>query len=74
MLRVPAISALTVLAEVCGGDLQAADTLPVRIAVFAFELNERSAGGSFIAADAADAEQLRLSTQVARRLLAGPAC
>lgn len=42
----------------------------VKIAVFEFELDDRSAGGSVIEPDAADAEHLKLSTEEARRLLA----
>lgn len=42
----------------------------VKIAVFDFELDDRSAGGGIIAPDAADAEHLRLSAEEARRLLA----
>lgn len=49
---------------------RAAGPEPVRIAVFEFELDDRSAGGSVIEPDAADAEHLKLSTQEARRLLA----
>ena len=49
---------------------RAAGPEPVRIAVFDFELDDRSAGGGVIEPDAADAEQLMLSTQEARRLLA----
>jgi hypothetical protein len=49
---------------------RAAGPEPVRIAVFDFELDDRSAGGTVIEPDATDAEQLMLSTQEARRLLA----
>ena len=47
----------------------AADAGPIRIAVFDFELNDRSAGGGIIAEDAIDAENLRKSTEEARRRL-----
>ena len=46
---------------------------PIRIAVFDFELDDRSAGGGIIAADAVDAENLRKSTEEARRLLSASA-
>lgn len=42
---------------------------PVRIAVFDFVLEDKSAGGGIIAADAADRENLAKSTEEARRLL-----
>jgi len=48
---------------------RAAGPEPVRIAVFDFELDDRSAGDGVIAPDTADAEHLRLSTEEARRLL-----
>lgn len=51
-----------------GQPVEAAE--PVTVVVFDFELDDRSAGGGVIEADAADAEQLRLSTEEARRLLA----
>jgi hypothetical protein len=48
----------------------AAATSPVRIAVFPFELVDFSAAGPTIAPDDIDREQLRLSTEEARRLIA----
>jgi Protein of unknown function (DUF2380) len=42
----------------------------IRIAVFDFELNDASAGGGIIARDAIDVENLRESTEEARRMLA----
>jgi hypothetical protein len=42
----------------------------VKIAVFDFELNDRSAGGGIIAQDAIDTENLKMSTEEARRMLA----
>jgi Protein of unknown function (DUF2380) len=47
---------------------EAAD--PIKIAVFEFELNDRSAGGGVIAQDEIDTENLRKSTDEARRMLA----
>ena len=41
---------------------------PVKIAVFDFELDDKSAGGGIIAQDAIDIENLKLSTQEARRM------
>jgi hypothetical protein len=49
---------------------KAADPVPVKIAVFDFELDDRSAGGGVIAPDEADSENLRKATEEARRLLA----
>ena len=46
----------------------AADT--VKIAVFPFELEDFSAGASYVPPDDIDREQLRLSTEEARRLIA----
>jgi hypothetical protein len=48
---------------------QAAEPDPVKIAVFDFQLDDRSAGGGIVDPDPIDAENLRLSTQEARRLL-----
>jgi hypothetical protein len=42
----------------------------VKIAVFDFELNDRSAGGGIIGKDAIDTENLKMSTEEARRMLA----
>ena len=43
---------------------------PVRIAVFPFELEDFSAAAAYVPPDDVDREQLRLSTQEARRLIA----
>jgi hypothetical protein len=43
---------------------------PARLAVFAFELEDFSAGAALIPPDDIDREQLRLSTEEARRLIA----
>jgi len=48
----------------------AAQAESVKLALFAFELDDRSAGGGVIEPDAADADQLRLATEEAGRLLA----
>ena len=58
-------------AMLCGLALSplAADTVPVRIAVFGFELDDRSAGGGVVEADEADKGHLKGSTELAYRLL-----
>jgi len=43
---------------------------PVKIAVFDFELSDRSAGGGVVAQDAIDAENLKAATALARQMLA----
>ena len=50
----------------------AAESTPgiAEIAVFDFELDDRSAGGGIIAQDAVDTEHLKKSTDEARRMLA----
>ena len=50
---------------------RAAETTPVKIAVFDFVLDDKSAGGGIVAADAVDIENLKKSTAEARRLLSG---
>ena len=47
----------------------ATQTAPIRIAVFDFELNDKSAGGGIIEQDALDQENLKNASQEARRLL-----
>lgn len=47
-----------------------AEAGPVKIAVFDFELNDRSAGGGIVAQDAIDAENLAAATALARQMLA----
>ena len=48
----------------------AAAPAPVKLAVFPFELEDFSAGAGYVPADEIDREQLRLSTEEARRLMA----
>ena len=43
---------------------------PIKLAVFPFELEDFSAAAAYIAPDDVDREQLRLSTEEARRLIA----
>jgi hypothetical protein len=45
---------------------------PVKMAVFPFELEDFSAGAGYVPPDDIDREQLRLSTEEARRLIAAP--
>lgn len=56
-----ALSAIGVAAPAAG---------PVKIAVFDFELSDRSAGGGVVGQDAVDAENLRAATALAREMLA----
>jgi Protein of unknown function (DUF2380) len=48
---------------------KAAEPGLVKIAVFDFELEDKSAGGGIVGPDAIDAENLDLSTEEARRML-----
>jgi Protein of unknown function (DUF2380) len=49
---------------------KAAAPVPIRLAVFPFELEDFSAAAAYIPPDDIDREQLRLSTDEARRLIA----
>jgi hypothetical protein len=62
------IASILVPAMLLAGTAIAAS--PVRIAVFPFELEDFSAAAPYIPADDIDREQLRLSTEEARRLIA----
>jgi hypothetical protein len=57
------------LAILVGPQSKAAEEGPLKIAVFAFELDDRSAGGGIVSQDAIDTENLRLSTDEARQAL-----
>jgi uncharacterized protein DUF2380 len=46
-----------------------AQASPIKIAVFDFELNDTSGGSGIVPPDAIDAENLRLATEEARRML-----
>jgi hypothetical protein len=48
---------------------KANESSAAKIAVFDFELDDRSAGGGIIAQDAIDIDNLKLATQEARRML-----
>ena len=49
---------------------ESAAPAPIRLAVFPFELEDFSAAAAYIPPDDIDREQLRLSTEEARRLIA----
>ncbi|WP_051661123.1 DUF3280 domain-containing protein [Bosea sp. 117] len=49
--------------------LRAAESVPTKIAVFDFELNDRSAGGGVIAEDANDRTNLKAASELARKML-----
>src|SRR5436309_13022909 len=67
LILAPAImlSALAV-----AGVAETAAPSPVKMAVFPFELEDFSAGAAYVPPDDIDREQLRLSTEEARRLIA----
>ena len=52
------------------GSAETAAPSPTKIAVFPFELEDFSAGAAYVPPDDIDREQLRLSTEEARRLIA----
>jgi len=52
------------------GAAETAAPSPTKIAVFPFELEDFSAGAAYVPPDDIDREQLRLSTEEARRLIA----
>ena len=52
------------------GSAETAAPSPTKIAVFPFELEDFSAGAAYVPPDDIDREQLRLSTEEARRLMA----
>jgi hypothetical protein len=62
------VAAVSIVFTIEARPCTAAD--PIKIAVFDFELNDRSAGGGVIAQDEIDTENLRKSTEEARRMLA----
>src|SRR5262245_59445612 len=65
--RVLAAGLAAVLTVIAAQRSEAAE--PVKIAVFDFELDDRSAGGGIIGPDAIDTENLQESTEQARRML-----
>jgi len=62
--------ALILAGVAVAGAAETAGSPPVRLAVFPFELEDVSAGGGIIPPDEIDREQLRLSTEEVRRLIA----
>jgi hypothetical protein len=67
------IASHLVAAVLLAGSVMAGTALaaaPVKIAVFPFELMDLSAAAPYVAPDDIDREQLRLSTEEARRLIA----
>ena len=67
LILVPALlSAAFSVAEAA----QPASAAPIKLAVFPFELEDFSAAAAYIPPDDIDREQLRLSTEEARRLIA----
>jgi len=65
----PLVRGVLVLAILAAPQSKAAEQSQVKIAVFAFELDDRSAGGGIIGQDAIDTENLKLSTDEARQML-----
>ena len=63
---------LTLTPAMLLGGPMAAETAapPIKLAVFPFELEDFSAGAAYVPPDEIDREQLRLSTEEARRLIA----
>ena len=62
--------AIVLAALAAAGADEAVGPLPIKMAVFPFELEDFSAGAAYIPPDDIDREQLRLSTEEARRLIA----
>jgi Protein of unknown function (DUF2380) len=62
--------AMVLAALAAAGAAEAVAPPPIKIAVFPFELEDFSAGAAYVPPDDIDREQLRLSTEEARRLIA----
>ena len=62
--------AMVLAALSAAGAAEAVAPSPIKIAVFPFELEDFSAGAAYVPPDDIDREQLRLSTEEARRLIA----
>src|SRR3954471_18459278 len=72
-MRYPAVilAPVVVLAAfAAAGTAETAAPAPIKMAVFSFELEDFSAGAGYVPPDEIDREQLRLSTEEARRLIA----
>ena len=63
-------AAIVLSALAVAGAAETAALSPTKIAVFPFELEDFSAGAAYVPPDDIDREQLRLSTEEARRLIA----
>src|SRR5438309_7905522 len=63
-------AAIVLSALAVAGAAETAALSPTKIAVFPFELEDFSAGAAYVPPDDVDREQLRLSTEQARRLIA----
>ena len=62
--------AMLLASSAVAGAAQAVAPSPIKMAVFPFELEDFSAGAAYVPPDDIDREQLRLSTEEARRLIA----
>jgi hypothetical protein len=62
--------AMLLASSAVAGAAQAVALSPVKMAVFPFELEDFSAAAAYVPPDDIDREQLRLSTEEARRLIA----
>src|SRR5436190_11687971 len=62
--------AIVLAALAVAGAAETAVPPPIKMAVFPFELEDFSAGAAYVPPDDIDREQLRLSTEEARRLIA----
>ncbi len=62
--------AMVLAALAAAGAAEAVAPSPIKMAVFPFELEDFSAGAAYVPPDDIDREQLRLSTEEARRLIA----
>ena len=62
--------AMLLASSAVAGAAQAVAPSPVKMAVFPFELEDFSAAAAYVPPDDIDREQLRLSTEEARRLIA----
>ena len=62
--------AIMLAALAAAGAAETVGPSPIKIAVFPFELEDFSAGAAYVPPDDIDREQLRLSTEEARRLIA----
>ncbi len=65
-----AIGIVAIQAVIAFQSSRAAEPVPKKIALFAFELDDRSAAGGLITSDAIDDENLKKATEEARKALA----